>query len=749
MVLPLAQLNKSKENTHLVASDKSAEDAVREAERSIDLEKLIGSVLMSQTEPESENHADNKDDGLLFEPDSAESVVTPESLANELLAESLLAHPPQLATPPPTTSDGDNFAQQLTPVLKTEPQDTTPVKESKSDVVYCLDSDEEDNRDTSENVIDLSDEEAASTTKDPTVEKIPDHLLYRCSKCKGISKTLPAFKRHVNTCYQNTTDLSCAHCPFRTDDKYSLYSHYGYSHGSSKVKDLRPRDNSQNFNESVYSCHICNYMSNSLKNMRKHFKNDHGTANVVVHSKSAESGHNYLVTAARVKAKPGFKRKLSTGTSETPPKRTRFGPQDLDHLPTKPILDELAYCSECEFSTKVRVNLVRHLQQHAEKQMVPQTAPVNPVPHLETNEKHFDKMVNLASSSVVNRAPIADKQVRDNSTVNLLIPPEAASQYPKYVPERQRHSCGAKDCSYISVDEEMLKRHWETLHAGTYEFHCVHCPPRQHLDTTKPLTASRIIAHLKMHDVRLYACSVCPYYHHKRQIVEKHTSEIHKGAAQVLIVREEGGSPQSAATQPVAAPTMDLKPWQCGLCKFKSMLRQEVIEHCAKVHSTKMQFRCPNCPFRASTIENVSKHKSNSHPESTEEVVLYYYREGSIPDEPDGTPRWLKQRQKMGITEPDVKTETPDNTPVIPPIAPTGPPPPAIDLNLVKTELTDLDLPLVCTEMTTEDLLKKFGEYCDPNGLKYKCPLCKLVTENSKEDMQSHLFEELKYRRYV
>ena len=29
----------------------------------------------------------------------------------------------------------------------------------------------------------------------------------------------------------------------------------------------------------------------------------------------------------------------------------------------------------------------------------------------------------------------------------------------------------------------------------------------------------------------------------------------------------------SVVASPSAAPTMDLKPWQCGFCKFKSMLR--------------------------------------------------------------------------------------------------------------------------------------------------------------------------------
>lgn len=47
----------------------------------------------------------------------------------------------------------------------------------------------------------------------------------------------------------------------------------------------------------------------------------------------------------------------------------------------------------------MRTNLIRHLQFHSQEKAVPETAPVNPVPCLEKNEKMFDKMINLASSS--------------------------------------------------------------------------------------------------------------------------------------------------------------------------------------------------------------------------------------------------------------------------------------------------------------------------------------------------------------
>lgn len=46
---------------------------------------------------------------------------------------------------------------------------------------------------------------------------------------------------------------------------------------------------------------------------------------------------------------------------------------------------------------------MRHLQFHSQEKAVPDIAPVNPVPCLEKNEKMFDKMINLASSSHAGR----------------------------------------------------------------------------------------------------------------------------------------------------------------------------------------------------------------------------------------------------------------------------------------------------------------------------------------------------------
>jgi hypothetical protein len=76
-----------------------------------------------------------------------------------------------------------------------------------------------------------------------------------------------------------------------------------------------------------------------------------------------------------------------------------FGPEEIDQLPKRYIFNSDVKCALCSYSTKVRTNLVRHLQFHSAEKSVPDIAPVNPVPCLDKNEKMFDKMTNLAISS--------------------------------------------------------------------------------------------------------------------------------------------------------------------------------------------------------------------------------------------------------------------------------------------------------------------------------------------------------------
>ncbi|CAG9559004.1 unnamed protein product [Danaus chrysippus] len=703
-VLPLAHLTKSNVLAKEIIMSKVKDNPVKEAERSIELEKLLGQTCLKveTTAPSEETNTQYKDFELIFD---NESEIRPVGLNDEsILTMQSEFIPTRTSTPITAVKEvlSKNEKETLTKIELLNVEKTV----ENQPVIYCLDSDEDNSVQSS-----LESNNKASRKE----IKVALKDLFMCAKCKMVLNTGVGLKRHMMWCYAAVPDpISCAHCSVKLI-KSDVLNHY-YEVHSLTGKPLK------------FVCTKCHREFNSAALLKEHRKLEHFN----IANKNSEG------TGAKQVDAPN-KRKRSVGSKEkpvVPEKIRRYGPQDVDLLPINPILDDLVFCSLCEFNTKVKLNMVRHLLSHAQQQPVPQTAPVNPVPHLETNEKHFDKMVNLASSSIVTRTP--DKNKTENTIV--LLPSEAASHFPKYVTEKQRLTCGAKGCTYISVDESMLKCHWETLHADCSEFHCVHCAPHKFFDTSQPLTSSRIIDHLKMHDSELYACSLCTYYHHKREILQKHLVDTHKGG-QVMVVRE--GTTTTSITNPVqnAAPTMDLKLWQCGLCNFKSLLELQVVDHCAKEHNSKMQYKCVFCEFRTSNAENISKHQAESHPEKPEEVFYYYYRKDSIPDEPGGTPKWQKQRQKNEIFEPQLKCEPPNLD--IPPLQPLSTPVVStVDLNLVKKEFIE---PI---EEKLQDICHDFGEFCDPNGLKYMCPLCKNVMEDDIETIQSHLYEELKYRKW-
>lgn len=625
-------------------------------------------------------------------------------------------------------------ADRATPILKKEPIDETDVKPMTSAHIISLDSDDEDaNLPEVENVIELSDSDGEGSDIRKAKRVIGPRLracdVYACRKCKNLFRNAAGLKRHLIHCY-GSGELSCPHCSDVFLCTKTFVKHLKFVHGP----------------EEKYVCGICNVTETDANKMRNHLSLVHNVTKFIVNmvvSEDSLSVSNTFKPESNLtpppSAKRGPKRKRSSNAQPpTPPKVKKFYPEEIDSLPITPIFEGNVYCSLCEFNTKVRLNMVRHLQAHTQNQPnLPEIAPVNPVPHLETNEMHFDRMVNLASSSITSRAPEQSSRSEQVPAITVHVPPAIAARYPKYVPERKRYACGAKNCNYISIDEAMLNYHWETLHSGSNDYHCVHCPPNQHLDTSRALSAGRIIAHLKMHDMKLYCCSECTYYHHLRHLVEKHIGEKHKTGA-VKIVREPVTGPVAATTTVATpGPTMDLKPWQCGLCKFNDMLRPKVVEHCSRYHNSKFQFKCMFCPWRNSAKENVVKHHLIAHQQHNSEVFYFYYQEGSLP-EIGGRPVWVIQKENSKT--PDVK-EDPEPVPEV--VTPVATETIEVNVDLVKKEPVEGDA------MNSDSLCKKYGPLCDPNGLLYKCPFCKVAAESNKVSMQSHLFEELKYRRLV
>jgi len=76
-----------------------------------------------------------------------------------------------------------------------------------------------------------------------------------------------------------------------------------------------------------------------------------------------------------------------------------FSPETIDNIPLAHILKEPVGCSLCSFNTKVRSNLICHLNGHKIGQKEIDKEFTNPVPSMGKSEKMFDKMINLSASS--------------------------------------------------------------------------------------------------------------------------------------------------------------------------------------------------------------------------------------------------------------------------------------------------------------------------------------------------------------
>ena len=110
----------------------------------------------------------------------------------------------------------------------------------------------------------------------------------------------------------------------------------------------------------------------------------------------------------------------------------KFGPTEIESLPRQAIYQRAIHCAVCSYTTKVRTNIIRHLQLHAKDESVPESGPVNPVPCLDKKERMFDKMVNLASSSHQNG------RMGGKPAVKETIVDADAEFLPKFVPENKR-----------------------------------------------------------------------------------------------------------------------------------------------------------------------------------------------------------------------------------------------------------------------------------------------------------------------
>ncbi|XP_046733857.1 uncharacterized protein LOC124404071 isoform X2 [Diprion similis] len=478
--------------------------------------------------------------------------------------------------------------------------------------------------------------------------------LYKCGNynCSFNSDTPELLKCHLSSCTADNDikSLICAHCKKRFVKVGFLLEHLK-THGLKR-----------------FGCSLCPMRCTLPYQAMSHMKSKHKFASnklVPADPKNPSTDGLFVVQPIRGAIERGRgKKRTPTKVSDKENEKSidveklSFSPDEIESLPRQAIYNREVMCAVCPYKTKVRTNMIRHLQLHAKDESVPESGPVNPVPCLDKKERMFDKMVNLASSSHQNgRMGNKSRDVSKENTDDASLP--------QFVPEHKRYVCGVAECNYLTVDDTMLRCHLKALHSDEPYFRCPHCSSPQPGQETQNIGIDKMGIHLKMHDTRLYKCSHCNHHHYHRHVVERHLTDKHGDKRPfVKVIRE----PESIeTTQNIQdeiedeGPDRDGNHWKCNLCDYKCMYKNEMISHASTEHEERSQFKCRECSYKTTGKINIEQHFISRHPEEPQIKydMTYQKIKGSLKkigemtdqgstDEPfDTTPLWRRDMPRI------------------------------------------------------------------------------------------------------
>ncbi|XP_054281094.1 uncharacterized protein LOC128998771 isoform X2 [Macrosteles quadrilineatus] len=460
----------------------------------------------------------------------------------------------------------------------------------------------------------------------------------------------------------------------------------------------------------LYSCALCKYESRLAK-VNYHMKTIHHfltTTVLPVDREKTDPEQDLFVVHGKEKRRPGKK----PGPKSKPKveSKTKFSPQDLDKVPKAAIFLNALGCTQCSYETKVRSNLIRHIQLHLSGELVTQEEFVNPVP--EKTEKMFDKMMNLAGSSHKKKPGLESSQ--DETAVECLY---------KYVPDQDRYKCHVKECGYRTLSETMLRDHISVIHKDETHYVCPHCVDKVE---AAAFPIDHLSMHLKLHDSPVYKCSNCEFCSHIRRSIERHTEVAHSGEqVEVQVVRlfKPDHIVNKAGPKLHNIDTSDeqgVDSFSCNLCTFKTKKKKVILQHGISEHKMAKPFKCSLCGYEC--VNEPIDHCKTYHPDEESHIISLYKKvtEMKRPALPPIPPLWKRDAKRLKLIRGIILDERGD-----------APPP-------VVTATTGID---------GLDLLElKFGHFGTPLGTSFMCPRCSTSYScKNRQEMKEHLFKDLDY----
>lgn len=376
--------------------------------------------------------------------------------------------------------------------------------------------------------------------------------------------------------HHSVSSYKCFHCVERFKTAHDLISHIK-THGRHR-----------------YLCFLCDAKSHFLKMMIVHVQHDHKSSDVILtylHPKKRDI-HNDLVVicpqnVTQQQLQDYINKILDEDEADVTQKtvlttgKKKFTPAEIDQLPAGEIFTEDLLCSNCDYATKIRKNMMRHLQKHLDPQVEGRMAVASPT-------------LGVDSSPTF---PTEGKP--DKATEPTQIEPEKLYQ------------CGICKFECEPLVSE-FRTHLYRVHRHEKVYKCTHCGI---IVNNGFLCIDKIVNHLKLHREKLYKCSECEYYRDEKYLIPQHLKQNHAGVAGacVVTIREK-------------AAQEDDQEWQCDLCETIRRSREEMVAHMTGDHKlSDKQYKCSYCSYKSSEHDSFKVHFAESHPKCEILIISLFH----------------------------------------------------------------------------------------------------------------------------
>lgn len=431
--------------------------------------------------------------------------------------------------------------------------------------------------------------------------------LYRCGfdGCPYSDADSAKFKVHLT---QHSTH-KCFHCSQVLSTPVQLKTHIK-EHGRHR-----------------YFCYYCDTTSSIKDNITKHFSETHRgvrTEFYPLNEKRANPDKDiYVMYPGGFKPSKDFGIKLIKRRQEMLSTKKYYMPSEVAMLPPQNIYMDEVICKVCNFKSKVRTNMLRHLTmaECGKSKAEPQLDAVNPAPCLNTGVKHFDKMINLAASS--NRP--------SNGYNAGMIDSKCL-----FVPENRRFVCGSNSCHHQSTTEDKLRDHITTMHDTEKTYHCPHCN-KSLCEPDTNINIDEIIYHLRLHDLKVFKCPKCSFCSTTKSMVDNHLFDTHPNVRDKVLMLVHN----QVAAKETTTLTKSVHKFKCQNCKIYLSTRSLMQQHILEAHRLRNKYQCTLCSLQGDNKGMLTDHFGIKHP-GKEIAIKSFYERVEVSDHSDVTPIWRR-----------------------------------------------------------------------------------------------------------